>query len=149
MFLATDAAPPGEPVRAAVVAQIAPGYHVNNHRPTKDYLIPTDLKLDPNRFLSVERVIYPKGELKKFAFSEEPLAVYEGSTTLGVLLRVVPTARPGSTVALRGRLSYQACNDHACLPPSSVPVALAIKVVGRSIPLKRANADVFRRIEFE
>src|SRR5271157_6299097 len=42
MVLATSAAHPGAPAKAAVVAEIIPGYHINDHKPTLDYLIPTE-----------------------------------------------------------------------------------------------------------
>ena len=95
--------------------------------------------------MAIERVVYPKGEAKKFAFADEPLSVYEGTLVVGAKLKVAPTVPPGS-YALKGKLTYQACNDHACLPPASVPVALALKVVDKSVPLKRVNADVFGKI---
>jgi hypothetical protein len=51
--------------------------------------------------------------------------------------------------ALQGKFAYQACNDHACLPPASVPLALAVKVVPRAVALKSLNADDFNRIKFD
>ena len=140
--LGADGVQPGMTTKVAAVARIAPGYHINDHKPTLDYLIPTEWKLELPSQVSVEKVVYPKGELKKFAFSETPLSVYEGSLTVGALLRVARTARPGA-YTLNGKFNYQACNDHACLPPKSVPVALNVNVVRRGTPLKRLNADVF------
>lgn len=149
MLLATDGVHPGATVKAALVAQIAPGYHINDNKPSREYLIPTELKLEANRLVSLVKTVYPKGELRKFAFSDDPLSVYEGTVVLGALLRVARTARPGTSISIKGKLSYQACNDHACLPPTSVPLTLAAKLVGRKVPLKRVNADVFSRINFE
>jgi DsbC/DsbD-like thiol-disulfide interchange protein len=145
--LATDAAHPGSMAEAAVEAQIASGYHINDHHPSVDYLIPTELKLDPSKQVSVERVIYPKGEPQKFAFADEPLSVYEGSLVVGAKLKIASGLAPG-VYTLKGKLAYQACNDHACLPPASAPVTLTLKVVDRSVPLKRVNANVFRNISF-
>jgi thiol:disulfide interchange protein DsbD len=145
--LATDAGHPGSTVEAAVEAQIASGYHINDHHPSLDYLIPTELKLDSSKQVSVEKVVYPKGEPVKFAFADEPLSVYEGSLVVGAKLKLVPGLAPGS-YTLKGKLAYQACNDHACLPPASAPVTLTVKVVDRSVPLKRVNANVFRTISF-
>ncbi len=148
MVLASEAVHPGSSVKAAVVAQVAPGYHINDHKPTLDYLIPTELKLEPSKDLSVAKLAYPQGEAKRFAFSDTPLSVYEGAVVVGALLKVARTARPG-TLTLQGKFDYQACNDHACLPPASVPVTLEVKVVRRSVPLKPVNADVFDKIQFE
>src|SRR5260370_20220723 len=136
--LGSDAAHAGSSVKAAVVAEIPPGYHINERKPTLDYLIPTELKLEPTKELVPEKSVYPKGELKKFAFADTALSVYEGKFVVGTVLKVEPHVAPG-TYNIRGKLSYQACNDRACFPPKSVPVSLAVKVVPRGVPLRRVN----------
>jgi hypothetical protein len=145
---ATEGVHPGASLKAAAVARIAPGFHLNDHRPTLDYLIATEWKLESNKQVSVDKIVYPKGELKRFAFSDMQLSVYQGTLAVGALLKVSRKTRPG-TYALRGQFRYQACNDHACLPPKSVPLALVVKVVRRGTPLKRGNADVFGSIQFD
>jgi len=145
---ATEGVRPGSTLKVAAVARIASGFHINDHKPTLDYLIPTEWKLESTKQVSVDKVVYPKGQLKKFAFSDLQLSVYQDTLAVGVLLKVPRATRPG-TYALRGQFHYQACNDHACLPPKSVPLSLAVKVVRRSTPLKRVNADVFDAIQFD
>ena len=147
-LMATDAIHSGSRAKAAVVAQITPGYHINDHNPSLDYLIPTDLKLEVSKQISLAGVFFPKGSLNKFAFSDAPLSVYEGKLVVGTLVKVAKGVPPG-TYKLEGKFSYQACNDHACLPPASVPLALTIKVVGPNVPLKRHNADVFDKLKYE
>ena len=142
MVLATDAVHPGSAAKAALVAEIPSGYHINDHKPSLDYLIPTDLKLEPNKQIEVAKIDYPKGELLKLAFSDTPLSVYQGKIVVGVALKVTPAIAPGS-YPVKGKFAYQACNNHACFPPASVPVVLSIKVVDRDVPLKRVNSDVF------
>ncbi len=146
--LAADGAYPGSSLQAAVVAQVSPGYHINDNKPALDYLIPTELKFDATKPLRVGKIAYPKGEAKRFAFSDTPLSVYEGTVVIGALLKVAPAVRPG-TYTVKGKLVYQACNDHACLPPTSAPFTLAVRVVRRGAPVKRVNADVFHRIQFD
>jgi len=148
VVMATDAAHAGATAKAAVVAQVAPGYHINDHKPFLDYLIPSELKLEPSKQVSVVDVVYPKGQLKKFAFSDMSLSVYEGTLVVGAVLQVAKAAPPGE-YTLKGKFAYQACNDHACLPPASVPLTLTVKVVGRRVPLKRQNADVFDKLDFD
>jgi DsbC/DsbD-like thiol-disulfide interchange protein len=148
MVLATDGVHAGAPARAAVEAKVAPGYHINDHHPSLDYLIPTELKIEPSPKLTVEEMVYPKGELKSFAFADTQLSVYEGTVDVGALLNVAPALHPGE-YTLQGKLNYQACNDHACLPPASVPVTLTFKVVGRNVPLKPVNQEIFSRIKFD
>ena len=146
--MSTDAAHANSPVKIAVLAQVAAGFHINDHKPTLDYLIPTDLKVDANDQFTVKTVVYPKGTLEKFAFSDAPLSVYEGTVLVGTLLQTAK-AIPEGTYILKAKFSYQACNDHACMPPASVPLAVTIKIVPRNVALKPVESDVFRRIQFE
>jgi len=145
---ATDAAHADSTLKMAVLAEVASGYHIEDHKPTLDYLIPTDLKLESNAQITVKNVVYPKGTLRKFTFSDTPLSVYEGEVVVGALLQVAKAA-PVGAYALKGKLAYQACNEHACLPPSSVPLEVTVKVVPRNVPLKQVDSDVFRRIPFD
>lgn len=144
----SDAAHANSPLKLAVVAQVADGYHINDHKPSLNYLIPTDLKFEPNDVFSVKSVVYPKGTPVKFSFSDLPLSVYEGKVVVGALLQSAKIVHTGNYV-LSGRFSYQACNDHACLPPASVPFSVNIKVVPRTVHLKPVDPDVFQRINFE
>ena len=148
VLTASDAAHPNSSAKMAVVAQVAPGYHLNDHHPTLEYLIPTELKLDAIPEVKVKDVVYPKGTPKKFAFSDLPLSVYEGSVVVGAVLEI-PRKTTVGDYTLKGKFAYQACNDHACLPPASVPIAVTVKVVRRTVLLKRLNADVFDRIQLE
>jgi hypothetical protein len=145
---ATDATHPGLTLKVALLAHVAAGYHINDHKPSLDYLIPTDLKLNPSDQFAVKNVVYPKGTLKKFPFADVPLSVYEGTVMVGALLQAGKTV-PAGTYGLKARFAYQACNDHACLAPTSVPVTITIKVVPQNVPLKRLKSDVFQRIRFE
>jgi len=142
-LLDSDAAHPGTAMHAAVVAQIAPGYHINDHKPTLAYLIPSELKLEGSPEVEVQDVLYPHGKLVKFAFEDQSLSVYEGTLVMKALLKVGRTVKPGDYV-LKGKFAYQACNDHACLPPTSVPVELSVKVVRAGAPVKHSSEDIFK-----
>ncbi len=146
--MATDAAHANSPVKLAVVAQVTAGYHINDHKPTLDFLIPTEFKMDPSDQFTVKSMAYPKGTLKRFAFSDAPLSVYEGTVLVGALLQAAKGV-PAGTYTLKGNFRYQACNDHACLPPTGVPLTVTIKVVPGNVPLKPMESDVFQRIKFE
>jgi DsbC/DsbD-like thiol-disulfide interchange protein len=147
-ILATDASHANSPVELAVLAQVAAGYHINDHKPSLDYLIPTELKVDPSDHFAVKTVVYPKGTPVRFAFSDVPLSVYKDSVVVGALLQIGKGV-PVGTYTLKAKLAYQACNDHACLPPASVPLTVIIKVVPRNTPLKAVEPNVFQRIKFE
>ena len=133
--MASPVARPNSIVRAAVVVEVVPGYHINDHHPSLEYLIPTEVKLEPNQQVTVKDITYPKGEPKKFAFSDAPLSVYEGTVRVDVVLQLERKTPPGN-YEVKGQLAYQACNDHACLPPASVPLLFSFKVVGRGAPAR-------------
>ena len=146
--LAAEGVAPGATLKVAAVAQVAPGFHINDHKPTLEYLIPTEWTLAGTKQISVVKMAYPKGELKRFAFSDAPLSVYEGTLTVGALLKVDRATKPG-TYTLKGEFKYQACNDHACLPPKSLPLALTVTVVRRGTSVKFVSAEVFKNVKFE
>lgn len=147
MVLDANAVHAGSTVKAAVVADVESGYHINDHVPSLDYLIPTELKLQPAAPLSIGETKYPKGSPQKFSFLETPISVYQGKLVVGAEIKVASDAKPG-TYALKGSLDYQACNDRACLPPTSLPLMLSVKVVPRSVSTRPENADVFHGLKF-
>jgi thiol:disulfide interchange protein DsbD len=131
----------GRPFRLAVVADIRAGWHVNSHKPKEDFLIPTEVKLKPAAGLKFSAVAYPNDVERKFAFSEQKLAVYEGRTVFLVPGSVDAAAAPGART-LTAVLSYQPCNENQCLPPTQLTATLTIEVAkaGDAAP---ANPDVF------
>lgn len=142
LLLSTDAVHPGGTAHVVVWVRIAAGYHINDHHPSLDYLIPTELTLNPGKAFAVQNITYPKGSPEKFAFSNTRLAVYEGEIDIGAVLKVDRNVAPRE-YPLQGRLKYQACNDHACFPPAAVPLALKVKVARSTVPLHRINSSVF------
>lgn len=118
---------PGATARLAAQVTVEPGWHVNAHEPTFEYLIPTVLEVEPPSGWPQERVTYPRGELQKFAFETEPLSVYDGELAIFAALTVPAGAAPGK-VPVRVTLSYQACNDRQCLPPVEAQATLELAV---------------------
>jgi thiol:disulfide interchange protein DsbD len=100
---------------------LAAGWHVNSHRPSEEYLVATEAHVDPAKGVRLSGdARYPDGAMKKFAFSEKPLSVYEEGFAIEV-----PLTFEGSAPTLSGRVDYQACNDTRCLAPTSVPFRVA------------------------
>ena len=144
----TEAVHADSHVKVAVVAKIASGYHINDHKPSLEYLIPTKFVPEPSGDFTVKDIVYPKGTPVKLSFSDSPLSVYQGSVIVGVELQSAKSLKPGN-YQLKAKFAYQACSDHACLAPASVPVVLTLKVVPDSVPLKATEPDVFKRIKFD
>ncbi len=145
IVMASDGAHSGSSQKAAIVANVAAGYHINAHKPSFDYLIPTEVKFENGHAAAVEKTMYPAGKPQKFSFSNDPLSVYQGKFLIGLVLKIPAGIAPGVYV-MKGTLNYQACNDRACFAPSRVPLALTIKVVPANMPLKPQNPAVFREL---
>lgn len=108
--------------------RVAPGYHINSHKPASELLIPTVLSVNPPTNVAVAKLTYPAGEDRSFPFSPgEKLNVYTGDFAVTALVRPARTTPPG-TYRVKGMLKYQACDDRACYPPGQVPVAFDVKV---------------------
>jgi len=143
-YVSTEPAPRGQTVDAAVAIEIADGFHMNSHKPSEDYLIPTTLTVDPPTGIRVLDETYPAGELKRFSFSKDkPLDVYTGSVTLRLKLAVDEKATLGA-MSIPATLRYQACNDNACLPPVKLPVVLRVNVVAAGTSVHHIHPEIFR-----
>jgi uncharacterized protein YyaL (SSP411 family) len=92
----------------AVRIEVLDGFHINAHEASAG-LVPTKLAVVGVEGASVD---YPPGEERKFEFADQAIRVYEGTVTFAVRF-----PSPPATSKLTLRLTYQACNDFACLPP--------------------------------
>ncbi|MDX1631626.1 MAG: thioredoxin family protein [Thermoanaerobaculia bacterium] len=118
---------PGAEVRIAALLEIDEGWHVNSHRPSYDYLIPTRLELFPPEGWGEAEIAYPEPIHATFTFAEEPLSVFEGETVIEGRLEIPSGAEEGMA-PVRGELTYQACNDTQCLPPVTTSAAVDLPV---------------------
>lgn len=119
-------------------ATLLGGWHVNSHHPSEDYLIATSVQLEPVQGVQSGEPSYPAGQLKKFAFADRPLSVYEDRFAIAIPVSWSAEAKP---LILTGSLNFQACNDTQCLAPASVPFRmeeLAVGLSGAAVPLSQA-----------
>jgi len=107
-------------------AALAQGWHVNSHRPSEEYLIPTAVHLEPVPGATFGEPRYPEGVLRKFAFSQTPLSVYAERFTITVPV----TWAAGSPPAVSGDVEYQACNDRQCNPPATAAFRAGVAGAG-------------------
>ena len=117
----------GESGDALVSLKITNGYHVNANPPSYSYLKATELELQPAAGITVEFITYPDALVKKFAFAEKPLAVYEGETTLKARLKADKTA-PAGIHNLSAKLRVQACDDKVCYAPGALDLTVPVNI---------------------
>ena len=132
----------GTTFRIAVVADVKPGWHVNSHRPNEDFLIPTAVSLPSVPGLRFAETSYPAHREVKFAFSEKPLAVYEGRMVFRIDGVVEAGAAPGPRT-LVAAVEFQPCNDEQCLPPARVEAKLTLEVAPSGTRAAPANVALF------
>jgi thiol:disulfide interchange protein DsbD len=143
VYVSFDPVPRGKEFQAAVIVDIARGFHMNSHKPSDEYLIPTTLTPQLPAGFQLADTVYPEGRLEKFSFSpNKPLNVYTGSVTLKLRLLVQPNATIGG-VTIPVTLRYQACNDAACLPPVKIPVIIPLNVAAAGAKSQPVHPELF------
>ncbi len=142
MLAAANKARRGGTLQAAVVMDIPRGLHVNSNRPLGRYVIPTTVKITGARGLRVSGVSYPRSVVRKFEFSEERLAVYEGRAVMRFNI-TFPANFPEGVARLRVVVNYQACSDTVCYQPDKKDMTFPIGVVGPEDPVQSINRNIF------
>jgi hypothetical protein len=141
-YVSLEPVPRGRAFDLAVVLKIRPGFHVNAHEASEDFLIPTEVTAAlPAGFRTVI-TNYPKGALRKFEFSQKKLSVYEDSVTVRMKVDVLDAA-PLGTEKFVLKLRYQACTNEICLPPVTVPVIAEFQVAERGAKSHPVHNEIF------
>jgi thiol:disulfide interchange protein DsbD len=141
-FVSLQPVPRGRAFEIAVVAKISPGFHINAHVPSEDYLIPTKVMADLSPGVFLVETTYPRGVMRAFRFSKTPLRVYEGSFTVLLKLRANGSA-PLGPQKIGLTVGYQACNQDACLPPTKLSVTADLEIAAVDTPTHPAHTDIF------
>ena len=141
-YVSLQPVPRGRSFEVAVVAKITPGFHVNAHEPSEDYLIPTKITADLPPGIVLVETTYPRGVMRGFRFAKTQLRVYEGSFTVRMKLRAEAGA-PLGPQKIGLTVAYQACNQDACLPPTKVPATAELEIAAVDAPAHPANTEIF------
>jgi hypothetical protein len=102
--------------------KVGSGLHVNSHTPHTEELIPATLTLPEGSGVKLAKADFPPG--KDFTFEADPsqkLSVYTGEFIIHVELLAVKGDH-----LVEATLRYQACDNNACMPPHSIPVAIDV-----------------------
>jgi len=116
--------PAGKPSPVALHFRIAPGFHINSHKPKEEFLIPTAFSIPADSGVTLKNATYPDGA--DFTLPLDPgtkLSVYTGEFTIETRLM----AERGNHL-VQASLRYQACDKNACMPPKTI--AVPIDVIG-------------------
>lgn len=141
-LLSVDNVHAGGTFQIAVIADLDEGWHVNAHKPTLDYLIPTALTLEPVAGLTFGEIKYPESINLKFDFAEEALDVYEKRIVMNFSVTVAREEMPAPKM-VKGTLEFQACNDQMCLAPAEVDINIPFNIAGLEQPSQLINTEIF------
>ena len=141
-LLSFDQAHQGSDFFFAVRVEMTPSWHVNAHKPSLEYLIPTELRFTPSPVFHFAPPDYPGAVLKAFAFAEAKLAVYEDTFVIRARGTVSQSA-PIGPQTVEATFFYQACDDTRCLAPSEIPLHLSLEVVENTVAIQPINQSIF------
>ncbi len=139
------AAEAGDEAEVAVRVAIEDGWHINAHEPLQEHLAGTELALDESARYALMQADYPGPIEIQPAFSDEPLAVYEGEVWLRARVKVLPDAAEGNA-PLRLTLTAQPCDDTSCARPERHMLELPMRIV-EDAPETLRNEAIFARFE--
>jgi thioredoxin:protein disulfide reductase len=140
LLLSADKLAPGTPFRLAAVINVAAPWHINANPATMEGFIPTTLTVQTPPTIVIDRIVYPQGKKTTVSWADQPVELYTGRVIIFAEAHVRPDAAP-APLTLEGNLRYQACNDHVCLAPVTVPLKLATEIVPSSEPRHRVSGQ--------
>lgn len=136
--------PRGSTFEVAVAVKIMPGFHMNAHKVSEDFLIPTTLTAKLPQGMKEIETSYPDGIAKKLSFDDKPLLVYTDHFTVRAKFSAAANA-PLGKAKLPFTLQYQACNDKACLPPVRIPITATVDVAPAGTKAQPMSPEIFRQ----
>jgi len=126
--IANVTVPQGGKAKLEMMFRVMPGFHINSNKPSSELYIPTVVRLDVPTDVSVAGLEYPEGQMMGFPFDPDTkLSVYTGDIAVKGLV-IAAKSTPRGTYRVHGNLRYQACDNRACYPPVSLPIAFDVTV---------------------
>lgn len=131
-FASDEVAAPG--THLSLVVDVAPEQGVHVYAPGVTGYRPIALTIEPQAGLVVREAVYPRPHDYYFAPLDEHVAVFDAPFRI-VQAVALDASRAGeavlrdkTTLVVRGRVEYQACDDKVCFNPQSVPVEWTLRI---------------------
>jgi thiol:disulfide interchange protein len=137
---------PGGQATLAVVFDIAPGWHIQPHRPDDPTLRPLKVEVaDAPKPLKISTAVFPVAKTFEFgpAGAKKQVPVYDGRTVVLMPMAIDSGAPPGE-LAVKLTIEYQACDDHVCLRPATVQTVAKLTVLDAATAVAPADAELFK-----
>ena len=119
------AAPRG---KVTLALDVTPDPKVHVYAPgAKDY-VQTTLKITPPARTTAGKPVYPPSELVFDTALNERIPQYLKTFRILQPITLGSGVKPGESVEVSGMLTYQACDDRMCFPPTSAAVRWTVSV---------------------
>jgi hypothetical protein len=111
-----------KPKRVQIDILVAKGFHLQANPASREGLIPTEIQIEPSPLFLFSSFTYPKGTSFRLSQDAGEILTYSGNFPVSFeLSRQPPTDIPKEKKLIKGQIHYQACDDHVCMRPSSIP----------------------------
>jgi hypothetical protein len=131
---------PGTRVTLVAEVRLPPDVHV--YAPGTEGYKPIKLVIEPTTEVELKPLVYPASKILYLPAIKERVPVFEGTFRISQDVKVGTGsvfggsfAKDGTTIAITGKLEYQACDKTVCYLPTSVPVKWQLQV----FPLDRTR----------
>jgi AhpC/TSA family protein/cytochrome c biogenesis DsbD-like protein len=129
--------------RVTLVAEVRLPPDVHVYAPGTQGYKPIKLVIEPVPQLELKPAVYPPSKTLYLPAIKERVPVFEGTFRISQDVKVSTglgfggsIGKDGTTVAITGKLEYQACDKTTCYVPTSVPVKWQLQL----FPLDRTRA---------
>ncbi len=123
---------PGQRLGLVVDVKVRRGLHL--YAPGRHDFIPVAWPMEDRHGVEALEPRWPESESVRLSFVDEAVPVYAGRFRLVRDLRL-PGGREwpqdladAESITVTGALTYQACDDRACYPPETIPLAWEVKL---------------------
>lgn len=146
-YTSLSSVPPGGTIDIAVVLKMKLHWHVNANDVNDEYLIPTEIVVEPPPGMTVKQIVYPTAAEKTLSFSDKPLRLYEGTAHIGIRIEAAPDIALGEKT-LDAKVTFQPCDNEKCIAPETKTLSIPIHVSSPTDAIDATHADVFAHINF-
>ncbi len=115
----------GNRISLVVDLELPPKMHV--YAPKVNGYHPVSITVDENPYLRVHPAEMPEPKMLRLEAIDETVPVYEGRARIFQDVTISPRLREPQ-IEISATLSYQACDEKVCYPPTDVPLRFVLKV---------------------
>jgi hypothetical protein len=132
----------GDQFKLAFLPQLAEGFHV--YAPNEKRMSPFKIEFElPEGIEITQPITYPKPDEKEDPFLKIKVLQYENDIPIQAIQFKAKDGLKPSTLEVKAKLHFQACNDSLCYPPNIKEITLPLTVVSKET--KRSQVSGWKR----